>query len=170
MSDAMEAIFGSHSPQSDPQDNSQKNNPFEQQRFQEQQERFNDEKMQAVRHKELEMTEVYNLRKAKDDELVKELLKELRALGKEVKTLNASTQTSIFSDIVNPGTGHVHFLHQMIRFVISMRKQMHEANDWIASFQSRKGKKSAFWGKVYSKHGGTAYMMSQEHAIARSVG
>ncbi len=179
INDAMTAIFGggtaSTATSNEQKPNSQATNPFakalEQNSLLEKERTDMDlEKARAVRHKEMQMTEVFNLREAKDKELIKQLQEQLRALVKEVKTLDASVQTAIHSDVVDPGTYHVHFFQQLLNFVVLMRKRVHEANTWIENFNSRSKKQGHFWSQVASKKGGTAYLMSQEHQVARNVG
>src|SRR5260221_7827413 len=128
------------------------------------------EKLRALRHQEAQMTEVFNLREAKDKELIKQLQEQLRSLAKEMKTLDSSVKTAIHADVIDPGTYHVHFFQQLLNFVVLMRKRVQEANTWIENFNSRSKKQGAFWSQVNSKHGGTAYLMSQEHQVARNVG
>ncbi len=179
MNDAMNAIFGAGSStpaKSEPttfQTDSQ--NPFakamEQNSLLEKEHQDMElEKQRAVRHKEMQMTEVFNLREAKDKELIKQLQEQLRGLAREMKTLDSSVKTAIHSDVVDPGTYHVHFFQQLLNFVVLMRKRVHEANTWIENFNSRSKKQGHFWGQVASKKGGTAYLMSQEHQVARNVG
>ncbi len=177
MSDAMETIFGTSSNNNadNQADTANSNlNPFakalENQSSPEKLAQFEQEKQAAVRHKEMQMTEVFNFREAKDKELIKQLQEQLRALAKEMKTLDSSVKTAIHADVVDPGTYHVHFFQQLLNFVVLMRKRVQEANTWMENFHSRAKKQGAFWGQVYSKKGGTAYLMSQEHQVARNVG
>jgi hypothetical protein len=118
----------------------------------------------------MQMTEVFNMREAKGKELIMQLQEQLRSLAKEMKTLDTSVKTAIHSDVVDPGTYHVHFFQQLLNFVVLMRKRVQEANTWIENFNARGKKKGAFWSQVYSQKGGTAYLMSQEHQVARNVG
>jgi hypothetical protein len=99
----------------------------------------------------MQMTEVFNLREAKDKELIKQLQEQLRSLAKEMKTLDGSVKTAIHSDVVDPGTYHVHFFQQLLNFVILMRKRVQEANTWIENFNSRSKKQGHFWSQVASK-------------------
>lgn len=176
--DAFESIFGTTSTSTDSlpkQDNKgQPTSDFakalENQSSPEKQSEFELEKQRALRHKEMQMTEVFNLREAKDKELIKQLQEQLRSLAKEIKTLDGSVKTAIHADIVDPGTYHVHFFQQLLNFVVLMRKRVQEANTWIENFNSRAKKQGAFWGQVYNKKGGTAYLMSQGHQVARNVG
>lgn len=181
VNDAFSSIFGTNTPASqenqtnqDNADSASNTSPFakalEQQNSPESLAEFELEKQRAVRHKELQMTEVFNFREAKDKELIKQLQQQLRALAKEMKTLDGSVTTAIHADVVDPGTYHVHFFQQLLNFVVLMRKRVQEANTWIENFNARGKKKGAFWGQVYSKKGGTAYLMSQEHQVARNVG
>ncbi len=178
VNDAMNSIFGggiSQSQSENPNDPAKNNDPFskafEQNSLLEKQKNEMDlEKQRAVRHKEMQMTEVFNLREQKDQALIKQLQEQLRALIKDVKILDGSVKTAIHNDVVNPGTYHVHFFQQLLNFVVLMRKRVQEANTWIENFNSRAKKKGAFWGQVYNKKGGTAYLMSQEHQVARNVG
>lgn len=178
--DAMNAIFGGGTPtestdQNKAQDSS---NPFakafeQNSLLEKQRQEMETEKQRAVLHKEFQMTEVFNLRQQKDQQIIKELQEQLRTLAKEVKTLDGSVKTAIHQDVVNPGTYHVHFFQQLLNFVVLLRKRVQEANTWIENFNSRSKKKGAFWSQVYSKggkQGNVAYMMSQEHQVARSVG
>lgn len=174
--DAFESIFGTSSSQAASQTDSAPNNlnPFakalESQSTPEKLAEFELEKQSAVRHKEIQMTEVFNLREAKDKELIKQLQEQLRALAKEVKTLDGSVKTAIHADVIDPGTYHVHFFQQLLNFVVLMRKRVQEANTWMENFRARAKKQGAFWGQVYNKKGGTQYLMSQEHQVARNVG
>lgn len=176
VADAFESIFGTstNSTQNQPDAAPSNLNPFaqalENQTTPEKMAEFEREKFSAVRHKEIQMTEVFNLREAKDKELIKQLQEQLRALAKEVKALDGSVKTAIHADVVDPGTYHVHFFQQLLNFVILMRKRVQEANTWIENFHSRAKKQGVFWGQVYNKKGGTAYLMSQEHQVARNVG
>ncbi len=180
VNDAFASIFGTNSPAPASQENKQDatgeaTNPFARalenhQSPQENQADFELEKQRALRHKEMQMTEVFNLREAKDKELIKQLQEQLRSLAKEMKILDGSVKTAIHADVVDPGTYHVHFFQQLLNFVILMRKRVQEANTWIENFSSRSKKQGAFWSQVNSKHGGTAYLMSQEHQVARNVG
>lgn len=175
VNDAFETIFGTHSQPQTPEDTASSNlNPFakalENQSTPEKLAEFELEKRQAVRHKEVQMTEVFNLREAKDKQIIKELQEQLRGLAREVKTLDGSVKTAIHADVVDPGTYHVHFFQQLLNFVVLMRKRVQEANTWIENFHSRAKKQGAFWGQVYNKKGGTQYLMSQEHQVARNVG
>lgn len=176
VADAFESLLGtSNNPQTPkPDSNTNSLNPFakalEQHSDPEMQEKFQREKQMAVRHKEMQMTEVFNLREAKDKELIKQLQEQLRALAKEMKTLDGSVKTAIHADVVDPGTYHVHFFQQLLNFVVLLRKRVQEANTWIENSHSRSKKQGAFWGQVYNRKGGTAYLMSQEHQVARNVG
>lgn len=178
VNDAFGSIFGTSSPspsetQTTPDANSP-TNPFaralENQSSPEKLGQHELEQQRALRHQEMQMTEVFNMREAKDKELIKQLQEQLRSLAKEINTLDSSAKTAIYADVVNPGTYHVHFFQQLLNFVVLMRKRVQEANTWIENFNSRSKKQGAFWGQVYSKKGGTAYLMSQEHQVARNVG
>lgn len=179
VNDAMSAIFGSGSGAISNEQTQKKNdaptNPFaraleQTSKLDEEKKNMEVEKARAVRHKEMQMTEVFNMREAKDKELIKQLQEQLRSLAKEMKSLDSSVKTAIHSDVVDPGTYHVHFFQQLLNFVILMRKRVQEANTWIENFNSRGKKKGAFWSQVYNQKGGTAYLMSQEHQVARNVG
>jgi hypothetical protein len=177
VNDAMTAIFGGGSSPAQSEQNSQKDatspfaKAFEQtSKIDEERENMELEKQRAVRHKEMQMTEVFNVREAKDKELIKQLQEQLRSLAREMKSLDNSVKTAIHSDVVDPGTYHVHFFQQLLNFVVLMRKRVQEANTWIENFNSRSKKQGHFWGQVASKKGGTAYLMSQEHQVARNVG
>ncbi len=177
VNDAMNAIFGGGSApaQSEEAKNKDTANPFakafeQTSKMDTEQQNMELEKQRAVRHKEMQMTEVFNVREAKDKELIKQLQEQLRSLIKEVKTLDNSVKTAVHSDVVDPGTYHVHFFQQLLNFVVLMRRRVQEANTWIENFNARSKKQGAFWSQVASKKGGTAYLMSQEHQVARNVG
>lgn len=132
---------------------------------------FDTQQRQTMMHsQEVQLTEIYNTRKAKDKQTVEQLQQELKGLVVQVK-LDPSVQTTAHADVVKPGKGHIIFFQQIISYVsnILSRKRTDEASQWNAGFSTRKGK-GAFWSQVDNIHGGTAYMMSQEHQIARSVG
>ncbi|HSW90277.1 MAG TPA: DUF5660 family protein [Patescibacteria group bacterium] len=178
LNDAFESIFGASSTPAKSSENQNESkdtsNPFasafeQQSAMEKQQEEMNLEKQRAVLHKEYQMTEVFNLREQKDKEVIKQLQEQLRQLAKEMKTLDGSVATAIHQDVTDTGTYHVHFFQQLLNFVVLLRRRVQEANTWIENFNSRAKKKGAFWGNVYGK-GGTAYLMSQEHQVARNVG
>ncbi len=175
VNDAMSSIFGTGTSQPSENNDSQSENPFakaleQQAEIDKQRQEMDLEKQRAVRHKEFQMTEVFNMREQKDKEVIKQLQEQLKALAKEIKTLDGSVKTAIHQDVSDPGTYHVHFFQQLLNFVVLLRKRVHEANTWIENFNSRSKKQGAFWNQVYSQKGGTAYLMSQEHQVARNVG
>lgn len=177
VNDAMTAIFGGGATPAQSEQNTQPDstNPFakafeETSKMDKERDDMELEKQRAVRHKEMQMTEVFNMREAKDKELIKQLQEQLRSLAREMKSLDSSVKTAIHSDVVDPGTYHVHFFQQLLNFVVLMRKRVQEANTWIENFNSRSKKQGHFWGQVASKKGGTAFLMSQEHQVARNVG
>lgn len=178
VSDAMESIFGTSSSSPTPPQQTEQSlslNPFarafeQSAKIDEERAAMEVEKARALRHQEFSLTEVFNAREQKDKEVIRQLQEQLRALAKEVKTLDASVKTAIHSDVVDPGTYHVHFFQQLLNFVILLRKRVHEANTWIENFNSRAKRQGTFWSQVYNQKGGTAYMMSQEHQVARNVG
>lgn len=175
--DAFNSIFGANTASPSESQDTNASNPFakalESSKSQETdtlKESMRMEQSQMLRHQEMQMTEVFNLREAKDKEVIKQLQEQLRGLAKEVSQLDTSAKTAIYADVVNPGTYHLHFFQQLLNFVVLMRKRVQEANTWIENFNNRSKKQGAFWGQVNSKKGGTAYLMSQEHQVARNVG
>lgn len=174
MEDALSAIFGSNSGPQANNANETNQSPFasalENLTTSKTENSPELETQKALTHQEMQLTEVFNLRESKDKEMIKQLQEQLRALAREMKTLDNSVKTSISQDVVDPGTYHVHFFQQLLNFVFLLRKRVQEANTWIENFNNRSKKQGAFWNQVYSKKGGTAYFLSQEHQVSRNAG
>lgn len=112
-----------------------------------------------ARHKELQMTEVYDLEKRKSQELIAQIKKELELLVKEIKTVDSSVQTAVFQEETNPGTYHVNFFTQLRNFLILLRRRVKDGATWLSMFQSKKQK--SHYMKMSKKYG-SQYMFGQE--------
>ncbi len=111
------------------------------------------------RHKEMQMTEVFNAEQETTKRLIQEINTELDLLVKEIKLVDNSVKTAVFMEEVDPGTYHVTFFQKLRNFLILMRKRVKESNTWLKMFQGKKAK-GRYW-KNAKKHG-SKYMFGQE--------
>lgn len=122
-----------------------------------------------MRHKEvLNTTPIYDRRQEEVKAQIKQIQEELRALAKDLTNLSLTTQKALNEVIVNPGTYHISYLEKLRRFVINLRKQVQNANNWLELSYHRRQSKQHYWGSV--KQSGTKFMLSQERYMATSAG
>ena len=69
----------------------------------------------------------------------------------------------------NPGVYHIVFFEKLLDFIKTFRRKIENADVWLQSSNKRAEKKN-FWGTFTSKKGGTKFLLSQEHYVARSTG
>lgn len=112
-----------------------------------------------AKHKEMQLTEVFDLEKKKSQEMIKQIKQELELLIKDMKNVDQSIHTAVFQEEVNPGTYHVSFFTKLRNFLILLRKRVKESGTWLQMFQSKKGKSKY---QQNSKKYGSQYMFGQE--------
>ena len=114
--------------------------------------------------------------KNQSDKELNELRVQLHALMQEVGKLAEVTQ-DIGKDVeiasmqapANPGVYHLIFFEKLMEFIITFRRKIENAGVWLQASNKRAEKKN-FWGTFTSKKGGTKFLLSQEHYVARSTG
>jgi len=114
--------------------------------------------------------------KNQSDKELNELRIQLHALMQEVSKLAEVTQ-NVGKDVeiatmqapANPGVYHLVFFEKLLDFIKTFRRKIENADVWLQSSNKRAEKKN-FWGTFTSKRGGTKFLLSQEHYVARSTG
>jgi len=126
------------------------------------------EARQRQRHKEIQAVAIYDARQEEVKTKIKSLQSELKALADEIALLGSEVQNAVNAEIVNPGTYHVSYFDKLRKFIIYLRQQVSESNNWLSISSQRKSAQNAYWGGV--KKGGTKFMLSQERYMATSAG
>jgi len=117
-----------------------------------------------------------NEQKTQSEKEINELRIQLHALMQEVGELAKVTQ-NIGQDIevasmqapANPGVYHLIFFEKLLDFIKTFRRKIENAEVWLQASNNRAEKRN-FWGTFKSKKGGTKFLLSQEHYVARSTG
>lgn len=117
--------------------------------------------------------EEQELRTRKEQDLKLQLsaiMQEIQAIAIETPQLAEELKIAAIQAPANPSIYHVFFFEKILEFIKSFRKKVQNANEWLASANSRAAKKGGnVWGKRYKKHG-AKYLLSQEHYLTRSAG
>lgn len=142
-------------------------NPFTEFNRQKEVERLRVAQFHQARQKEWE--QVYSAKDKQIAQKIEEIRNELKALAKQIVKYDQNITQAVQSQVVNPGTYHLTFFEHLREVIALIRKNVTEANSWLSVFKKRgKQKGGAFWANT--KRGGSAYMMSDEHAVSRSAG
>lgn len=142
-------------------------NPFTEFNRQKEIERQRVAQFHQARQKEWE--QVYSAKDKQIAQKIEEIRQELKALAKQIVKYDQNITQAIAAQVVTPGTYHLTFFEHIREVIALIRKNVSEANSWLSVFKKRGAQKEgAFWANT--KKGGTAYMLSEEHAIARSAG
>lgn len=121
------------------------------------------------RHQEvLNATPLYDRREEEVKAQIKALQDELKALAKDLANLSLTTQKALDEEIASPGHYHVSFFEKLRHFIINLRKQVANANNWLELSYARRKSKQYYWSGV--QKGGTKFMLSQERYMATSAG
>lgn len=116
-----------------------------------------------AKHKEMNMTEIFDLDKKKTEESIRQIKEQLNELMLQIKALgqnvNQSVQTAVFQDEVDPGVGNENFLIKLLNTLVRMVKDAKNANNWLQEFH---GKKSKSVYQQNSKKYGSQYQFGQE--------
>ena len=119
-------------------------------------------------HQEIMNTQVYSRENEEVKQKIEEVLAELKKLAAEIATLGSDIDKAVHEAVVNPGTYHVNFFEALRRFLLQLRKRVHESSDWLAISSQRKQAQNHYWGGV--KKAGTSFMLSNERTLATQAG
>lgn len=81
--------------------------------------------------------------------------------------LSREIQIAAFQAPVNPDIYDKFFLTRIYEFILSFRKNIESAQEWLVTANGRASKKNV-WGQNYKKHG-ARYLLSGEHYSGRSA-
>jgi len=121
---------------------------------------------QQARMKEWE--QVYSAKDKQVQKQIEEIRQELKALAKQIVKYDQNITGAIQTQVVNPGTYHMSFFEHIRNVIMLIRQNVKEANSWLSTYKRRGKQKGAFWKNT--QKGGSAYLMANEHNVARSVG
>ncbi len=115
--------------------------------------------------KELFYHETHNLKKE-----VANLQAEVEELSKNTSELDSETQKAAEATPVESNSYQINFLRRLRNLIINFRKNISEANEWLNLANSRSRKRKNFWGRFADKkHGGSQFLLSNEHYVSRSA-
>lgn len=102
---------------------------------------------------------------------IQEIYTEIKKLTKTAGKLEKELEVAIDTPIIEPSEYQVTFLVRLKNLIVTMTHSFSEATLWLDSFNKRKKKKNYFWNTAKNKKtGGTQYLFSDEHSVARSAG
>jgi len=119
-----------------------------------------------ARNKEWES--VYNAKNKQIERQIEQIREELKSLAKEIVKYDQNIKQAIQTQVVNPGVYHVTFFEHIRQIISLIRKNVSDANNWLAVYNKRSKSKGTFWKNA--KTGGSAYLFSSEHSVTRSIG
>lgn len=164
--DLMSGVFGGPSQSPDAFPN---NNPYSPDYLKAQEQEWQRQQEKQQRHREiLNATPLYDRREEEIKKQIQALQNELKALAKDLQNLSLTTQAALNEEVAHPGQYHVNFFEKLRRFIITLRKQVADANNWLDLSYQRRQAKQHYWGGV--RKGGTKFMLSQERYMATSAG
>lgn len=111
-----------------------------------------------AKHKEMQMTEVFDLEKKKSEQMIKQIKEELAQLVKEITKMSGhvdqSVHTAVFQGSGEAGKYYENFFTQLRNFLVLLTKRVKEGNTWLQTFHSKKHKSlymqnSAKYGSQY---------------------
>jgi len=97
------------------------------------------------------------------------LMQEVGELAKVTQNIGENIEVATMQAPANPGVYHLVFFEKLLEFIKTFRRKIENADVWLQASNKRAGRKD-FWGTFTSKKGGTKFLLSQEHYIARSTG
>lgn len=92
---------------------------------------------------------------------------ELKMLIVAAKELSKEADKAVSQRPVNPGIYHLNFFERLKIILKLARQQIEESKTWLSLMQSKKAQKG-YWA-MFKKHG-TSFAMSDERAVASSMG
>lgn len=93
---------------------------------------------------------------------------ETEKIAKETLQLSQEVKIAVMQAPVKPGVYHLRFFQNLLSFMQSFRKKIHEANLWLQSANKRAQRRKTFWGQV--SKGGAQRLLSGEDYSQRSAG
>ncbi len=123
------------------------------------------EQLQQVRSQE---QIVFNQKEQQNQDKIKTIHQELKALAASVKNLDKEVDKAIEQIPVHPGVYHLNFLEKLKQAVALLRKRVEEASTWLELFNRKQAKKRGYWPQA--KKLGTQFSQSGERYVATSVG
>ena len=121
-------------------------------------------------HLQKEHAAILNSRQKELKKAIQQLRQEIAKLIKTSRKVNKQAEKAVISFIPEPSEYQVSFLQRIKKFIIDFRKNISKAAVWLETFNSKKRKKNAFWGKVKNKKsGGQQYLFSGEHSASRAA-
>ena len=97
------------------------------------------------------------------------LMQEVSELAKVTQDIGKDVEIASIQAPANPGVYHIIFFEKLLEFIKTFRRKIENAGVWLQASNKRAEKKN-FWGTFTSKKGGTKFLLSQEHYVARSTG
>lgn len=125
-----------------------------------------------AKHKEMQMTEVFDLEKKKSEQMIKQIKEELGQLVKEIKKMSGnvdqSVHTAVFQGAGETGKYYENFFTQLRNFLVLLTKRVREGNTWMQTFQGKKHK--SLYMQNSAKYG-SQYQFGQEgQGMTRQTG
>ena len=92
---------------------------------------------------------------------------EVMKVAQLTPNLSREIQIASFQAPVHPDVYDKFFLTRILEFILSFRKNIESAHEWLSTANGRASKKNV-WGQNYKKHG-AKYLLSGEHYSGRSA-
>lgn len=122
-----------------------------------------DKQKHLAKHKELQMTEVFDLEKKKSEQAIRQIKEELAQLINQIGTMSGnvdqSIHTAVFQGTGEKGKYYENFFTQLRNFLILLTKRVKEGNTWLQTFHGKKHKSKY---QQNSAQYGSQYMFGQE--------
>jgi hypothetical protein len=99
---------------------------------------------------------------------IQSILVEIRQLAQSMGDFAQEVQVAAAQAPVNPGIYHKNFFAHLKFIIASMRIKVESSKNWLATANSRAGKKGYYWSQVSTS--GTKYMLSSERYMVTSTG
>lgn len=141
-------------------------NPFAE--FQQKKEAEKRRAEQFLQARQQEWNKVFSSKEKQTHQRIEEIRNQLKNLAKQVKQLDKNLIKAVESPIAEVGEYHESFLIHIQRAIQLFSLEVQETNSWLALYNSRSAKKSAYWGMAKSK--GTSFTQANERSVATSVG
>lgn len=125
----------------------------------------------SINHLEQEQKLLFDNRQKELEKKIEELRDEIQQLIKATDNLEKQVENVAINPIVEPSEYQISFFSRIKNFIANFRKNITEAGLWIEAFAAKKKKRNYFWNTAHDKkRGGSQFMFSDEHGVARSVG
>lgn len=86
----------------------------------------------------------------------------------ELTELSQEVKIATIQNVVEPGVYHLNFFQKIMSFLEKFKKNISQANLWLASANKKAQKRRTFWGQV--SKGGAQRLLSSEDYSQRSAG